>query len=493
MGVTFDDLIPQAPLDFNDLIPKQVPASQDPGMLANAARALRMGIPFGNQIVAATKTLLPEAAGGSKGFDYGANLAQVNAQDAQLQQQHPYVADLGQGTTGALASLAVPQAALGRGAGALDSAVRGSMAGFGLGAAQGAGAPGSDIRNISQTAQNAITGGETGAALGAAFPAASALAGKALPKPTQEPSLTLDNIGAAKNAAYQAAGDLNAGYKPEAFGGLVDKITGDAVDANFNPKLNPRTDAAIEYMQQRAAAAEKSGNPISLTELDQMRQFVNRNVTGATEPSERYFGNQIRSNIDDFIQNAGPDHMASGSGEEAAAAIQNARDLNTRSAKAQALADALQSAGLRAGSTNSGGNVDNATRQNLRRVFEKGNFTPEESDQFTGAIMGGPVQNATRMLGKVLNPSGFVGAGEIAAMLGGHPAGLGAAAIGYGAKKAADSVTQANAQRLMATILAGGQAPVAAPASPLVSQRNALAAALAANANLRPQIQQNSQ
>jgi hypothetical protein len=252
---------------------------------------------------------------------------------------------------------------------------------------------------------------------------------------------------------------------PQAYGDLVQKIASDAKDANINPKLNPRADAAIEYMQ-----SQKSGNPITLTDLDQVRQFVNRNVTQNPEPSERYFGNQIRSNIDDFIQNAGPEHMAAGTGDEAAAAIQNARDLDTRAVKSQALADALQNAGLRAGSTSSGGNIDNVTRQNLRSVFQKGNFTPDESAQFTNTIMGGPVQNTMRTVVKILNPSGFVGAGEIASMLAGHPAGLAAAAVGYGAKKAA------NTQRLLATILNGGTPPSPLPPANMPALARALAA-----------------
>jgi hypothetical protein len=141
---------------------------------------------------------------------------------------------------------------------------------------------------------------------------------------------TLDTIEPMKAAAYKAADDLGAAYTPQAYSDLVGKIASDAQDAKLNPKLNPRAAAAIEDMQSHADAALQSNTLITLTDLDQVRQFVNRNVTSNAEPSERYFGNQIRNNIDEFTANAGPDQMAGGAGPDAAAAIQNARDLNSR-------------------------------------------------------------------------------------------------------------------------------------------------------------------
>jgi len=164
--------------------------------------------------------------------------------------------------------------------------------------------------------------------------------------------------------------------------------------------------------------------------------------------------------------------------------------MNTRYMKAQALAETLKDAELRTASTNSGGNIDNATRQNLRRVLKKGNFTPEEAEQYTGAITGGIGQNALRRVGKMLNPSGIIGFAEASRALAGDPSGLAAAGVGYGAKKASDAMTQANVKKLMATILAGN-GPVAPAPTGLAYPRASLAAALAANANLQSPQSQN--
>ena len=236
-------------------------------------------------------------------------------------------------------------------------------------------------------------------------------------------------------------------------------------------------------------AAVTNGTPITLTQLDQARQFVNRNVTNNPEPSERYFGNQIRNNIDEFIANAGPEHMAeafpilraalapSTAAQELADAIQNARELNTRYMKSQALSDALERAGNRTASTYSGGNLDNATRQQVRRLAEgRTAWTPDESAQLQTAMKGGRLQNYLRYAGKVMNPSGLIGAGELGALVAGHPSALAIAGAGYGAKTGANALTEANTRALMNTILRGGTAAPPVPSVNLSPLAKALAA-----------------
>jgi hypothetical protein len=209
MGWQDDPVVSTAqPSWMNDpIVGQPSPTPQDPGILANAARALRMGLPFGNQFVAGEKTLAGMLPGGS-GQSYGQNLADVNAADARLQQEHPIIADLGQGTGAAIGALAVPGAALGEGAqglGVIGRATRGGLAGAGLGAVQGAGAPGSDIRNIPQTEEGAIGGGYTGFGLGAAFPALGAGIGSLVSRGTVDP---------ARNALVESL--QSVGIKPTA-------------------------------------------------------------------------------------------------------------------------------------------------------------------------------------------------------------------------------------------------------------------------------------
>ena len=115
-----------------------------------------------------------------------------------------------------------------------------------------------------------------------------------------------------------------------------------------------------------------------------------------------------------------------------------------------------KSADLRAASSGSGGNIDNATRQNVRRMLENGNnWTPDETELLNQVVRGTPTQNAPRLAGK-LSPSGI---GLMAALDVGatatNPLFAFPALGGIVAKSAADRMTQANAAKFMATILAG--------------------------------------
>jgi hypothetical protein len=316
--IDFPDNTPEGEMNAAMAKAYPVPAPQDPGILANAARALRMGLPFGNQMVAAEKTVLPQALGGSKRFDYGQNLQDVNAADARLQQEHPTLADLGQGTGAAIGALSVPSAVLGEGAQAFGlggRAVRGGLAGSGIGAVQGAGAPGSDIRNLPQTAEGAIGGGYAGGALGAGFPLAGAAVGGVV-NPLAAAlrggpgASDLAALQAAKDAAYKNVEDMGAAYSPTAIQSVTDKIAADAANEHINPKLNPKAAAIIEDLQAMSADKVKSGAPITLPELDTWRQFVNDNLSGSPEPKQARFGMMMKNNIDDLVKAAFPGDMA---------------------------------------------------------------------------------------------------------------------------------------------------------------------------------------
>jgi hypothetical protein len=162
-------------------------------------------------------------------------------------------------------------------------------------------------------------------------------------------------------------------------------------------------------------------------------------------------------------------------------ALTQARALWSQLAKANTVTGAVDSAALRAASTGTGGNIDNATRQNLRRVYENGRgFTPDENDALLTAVRGTPGQNALRLVGR-LAPTGVV-SGGIGASIGagagsalGGPAGAAVGsfavpAVGQAAKMTADRMTGNNVQNLLDIIMAGGSR-AATQARPNTAQR----------------------
>ena len=261
-------------------------------------------------------------------------------------------------------------------------------------------------------------------------------------KPVQRPPVDLEGLKSDRSAAYKAVDASGEYVKPEDFGQMVDSVTEELRRARINARIHP--DAAAMMDEIKAMR----GQPMTMTELDQLRQAVSEDVAGSIKPRERYFGKKIIEGIDNLFDTTGTGPV-----------IRRARDLNTRVRKIEAVQEAVEEAKLRAASTHSGGNVDNATRQNLRRVLKKTrNLTPDERKAMTKVVSGAPGQNALRLAGK-LAPGGnglalWANMGS-AATLG--PLGAVPAVVGTASKFAADRMTQQGVDELLSIIAAGGK------------------------------------
>lgn len=296
------------------------------------------------------------------------------------------------------------------------------------------------------------------------------------PKPPS-PRMRPADLKPAKDAAYQAVDSMGVKYKPTTFDGLVSVMDTEIKAAKFNPRLHPGAAGAMREIQKMR------GQSPTLTEVDQLRQFVRENAIAGRSPGEQRIGQIMLRQIDDFINAAGPKQVVAGDPKAAAAKIKEARDLNTRFRKVETVEEAMESARLRAGSTGSGGNVDNATRQNLRRVLEDGQWTPEEAKALESIVVGGHGQNFLRLVGK-LSPTGN---GLMTALNIGGAAANPVLAIpgvaGIVAKMGADAMTAAKVKKLLELIAAGGTSPTRAPlrAPSIPSPRPAVATGAALN------------
>lgn len=278
----------------------------------------------------------------------------------------------------------------------------------------------------------------------------------AAPTPPIDRSVPIvDRLQGETTAAYRAADEAGVRYTPEAFGSMVDSVAADASARRLSGIRHPKSADMIAEMQKMKDA----GYSPTLTELDQLRQVVRRDVASASDAAEAAFGQRMIRQIDDFIVNAGPDTVSAGSAQDAANLITNARQANTRLRKVESVTDAVDSATLRAGSTGSGGNVNNAIRQNLRRVLEDTpNLTPQESAAMREIVMGSRTQNALRQVGK-LSPSGngLMAAGNLASAASFGPAGAIPGALGLFAKWGADAMTKQKVTGLIDLMAAGGE------------------------------------
>lgn len=433
--------------------PKRNAFGEVAGFMANVNR----GLGIGDELAAAGKTAgdvltgkvrgrNPMELGGELASSFRGNMAHQRQVEDSYAADRPNAAALGRGF-----GMALQTAALGKTVNAFAEAprtvnmLRGAVT-AGVTAAGDAlvdrGTAQERLGAASSAATNPLILG-LGAAGGALVPTAKGAAKPVAP--------SLDELKSAKNAAYDAVDQSGVRYKPEAFDEMVDGIAMTAKEARINPMIHPKAAAMLDTMQGL------KGQSPTLTELDQLRQVIRRDVASASDDAEKFFGTQMIRQLDDFIDAADATKVASGSAEDAAGMITNARDLNTRVRKIGSVNDAVESARLRAGSTGSGGNVDNATRQNLRRVLEDTrNLTPDERAALETIVMGSPGQNFLRQVGK-LSPHGN---GLMTALsIGGAAANPLLAiptAAGAVSKVGADAITQKRVADLINLIAMGG-------------------------------------
>lgn len=440
---------------------------------SGAVQGMTLG--FGDELNAAAMTPIDMVR--NKSMDvagqFGKALQATQDQFAGTQALNPQAAQMGD-VTGSLALLgkAPSSAAAAAAAPAVISSrlgLKGAAQGAAFGAVNGLGRGTTPEDRLKQAGLGAVTGGAFGGAVGGAL--------GSFGRPTVAGAIpSINDLELAKTAAYAKADAAGARYTPPAYEGMVQNILKDASTDNISAVRHPK---AVSLIKQMSAAADGGYAP-TLTQLDQWRQVARRDLVAPAagnpdQAAEAHFGGQIIDNIDHFIDNAKPTDMATGSATQAASAIQDARAANSVFRKSQTVQDAIVTAQHRAASTGSGGNVNNAIRQNIRKILDSPKkvapFSPGERQMMEQIINSSALQNTLRLIGK-LSP---VGNGLMAAL------GIGAVAsnplmaafpmAGAVAKHFADNATQAAASRLQAAVARGG---VAVPPLPLSAAQGRL-------------------
>lgn len=493
-----------------------------------------------------------KASGAPEAFKKG--MEKNRAYEDDFAERRPMVA-AGIRGGGNAASVFIPAAKVMQSGNLLGNVARGAITASGNAAAYAATDRGTAQERLgaaSEASYNPVVLG-LGAAGGAL---ATPRAGK------QKPAApSLDDLKAQKNAAYGAVEASGVRYATNEVDDLVARIEKDVAGKNISPSRHPKAYSMLEDVKALR------GKELSLTEMDQLRQVIRRDVANSSDPAEQFFGKRMIAELDSFVDvpatkavaaraegvlttsriaddydqhhfeytapngervtgfvtppkaRGGPLEIdINGAGSESggtqgagrigvgavrdlAAQLQaaypeassitglrttgarpapalatakvrpvensrahggdilrHARDLNTRVRKVESVNDAVESAQRRAGSTGSGGNVDNAIRQNLRRVLEDtGNLSPAERAALEDIVMGSKGQNVLRQLGK-LSPQGN---GLMTALSIGGAAANPLLAIptmvGAVSKTAADGITRGKVQNLVQLMAQGGR------------------------------------
>jgi hypothetical protein len=237
-----------------------------------------------------------------------------------------------------------------------------------------------------------------------------------------------------------------------------------------NPNLFPRANATVDDI---AALPPKS-----LYEVEEARRLAGRNV--AANADEAAIGVQMKKTIDDYLTNLGPNDVVGADPDAAIALMRDARRGSHQAFKAEEILNKEMRGETRAATTGTGGNEVNATKQNIRQVFDRerdptlrgkaGGYTPDEMAAMDGVVMGDTKANIARLLGRLSPTSGalgltggFGGAGGVTAALAtGNPL-MALTAVppiaGMIGKTAAENMSKKKIAKLMATILNEGKTP----------------------------------
>ena len=297
----------------------------------------------------------------------------------------------------------------------------------------------------------------------------SALASRMTPKLEAVPSL--DGLKVKAHDKWSAVHSSDAQLTPQAMADLEARLGSTLGKTRAtNPLLFPRANATL-------ADLKDAPNP-ALSGIDEMRRVIGRNVAGNAD--EAQVGVAMKREIDDYLNGLKPADVTGASPEQAVDDLFTARKTSHQVKKAETVLNKEMRGETRAVTTGSGGNEVNATRQNIRALFDKERdptlsgkkqgYTPDEMAAMKKVVMGTKGSNIARALGKLSPQSGALGMwGGI-----GGGAGLGAGAmsgsflpmvaalpagIGMITKPLAEGLTKSHIEDLMLAIRNGGKAP----------------------------------
>lgn len=245
-------------------------------------------------------------------------------------------------------------------------------------------------------------------------------------------------------AAYKASEDAGVIIKPERIQALSKELKTDLAELGIDATLHPRSMAALARLDE--AGAEN----ITLKGLDTLRK-VARNAAQSTDKSDSTMASQIIKKIDKTVASLTADDIVQGSREEAVNALLRARSFWHKSTKAEIIDDAIDRAIGRAATSGTGGNQENAIRQNFERILRNkklsGAFNKEELAAIKNVARGSNLQNALRQIGKMSPRTGglsqmFALGGTAADLTMGAPLMTGAMGLGTLAKIGADKLNR---------------------------------------------------
>lgn len=223
-------------------------------------------------------------------------------------------------------------------------------------------------------------------------------------------------------------------------------------EAGMVPELAPGTHAILKRIESIPPGAAVTG-----TNLDTLRKALSQGPAQSISPTERAAAVRAMEALDEFLPTA---TAVKGDAKAAAATLQEARANYSAAMNAEKINKRQYRADLQAAAANSGMNVENSTRSQIRQILtsdkERRGLKPDQIAQAERIVEGTPTRNAMRTAGNLSGGGGGLGATGIAltGMFTATP-GLAAAPVaGYLIKKLSNALTIRDVNKLNEAIRA---------------------------------------
>jgi len=438
------------------------PTTRPPADDVSAGMVLR-GIPVLGAYIPQAEAALKAAAqplsgagepGASWSERYAANLPKRQARYAEVEKEQPIASAAAQMLGGSLALAPLGATALGAralgGVGTLGQrVVAGGLSGAGISAADAL-ARGEDV----------TTAAELGGGIGAALPVIGSAVGR-IGRTARGylGSPTADELKPAVDAGYAALRAADLEIKPQAIQSTVNRIR---IDQEIHPKLAPQVSGLLDDAANKGIMSPLTGlsGGVKFDDLDSLRKQLGAVARNYTNPTEQKAARDAMRGLDDYLAKISPADVLKGDAAQIAKLAAETRGNAAAEFRLRAIDAIRERAENAAGAANSGMNVENAYRRELKNFIRPNNkgispakkegFTPEEINRMRVATRSTSFPNMLRLVGNMLGGGGGIATTGLASAgyLSGDPRFYAAAGLGLGARRMSNAMMRNRAEML---------------------------------------------
>lgn len=331
---------------------------------------------------------------------------------------------------------------------------------LGFGAGSGMALSAADTAARGGDAGDILTSGLTGAALGTVLPAVGAginkvgqgMAQRAATNAAIKGAPAASDLKSVASSMFQQLDQSGVQVSGNRLQTMATDLVQKFVKMRANPNLDPKAVGALQEVVKAVDDAQKAGTGLALSDLHTLRQIAQKSAQSA-EGRDKMFSTQIISAIDDMITNLKPADIIGGADPKQASKLMfDAIGTWGRSRRVGLIEEAI----YRAQNVASG--PENGLRIEFRKLLQNPDtrkvFTAAERQAIEDVVNGNAISNLTKLLGKfgfsasgagnMLGGTIGFGAGSV---FGGPVAGMIAAGVGTGARKASEVLTTKAAER----------------------------------------------